>query len=150
MTSHVLVPIDGEPSSRHALEFALSEHPEATIRALHVIGFVDSTRRLGTLGGDARERYLEAEDYAEQVLAEAQSLASDFDSGLEIETDVAFGPPPRVIPDYAAEHGVDHIVMGDHGMAGSRRMVLGSVAEMVVRRAAVPVTVVRENQDADR
>jgi nucleotide-binding universal stress UspA family protein len=41
------------------------------------------------------------------------------------------------------EHDVDHVVMGSNGRRGVSRLVLGSVAERVVRGAPVPVTVVR-------
>ncbi len=79
------------------------------------------------------------------MVADAESLASE--SGLVIETDVAFWPSSCVVPDDAEEHRVEHIVMGDHGTTGSERMVLGSVAEMVVARSPVTVTVVRDDLD---
>jgi nucleotide-binding universal stress UspA family protein len=45
--------------------------------------------------------------------------------------------------DYAAEHDIDHIVVGSHGRTGASRILLGSVAETVARRSPVPVTIVR-------
>lgn len=142
MTSTVLVPMDERSSSVTALEFALSEYPDADITVIYSIGVVDSADGLGRLRGETRNRYLEAESTADRVLADAESRASEADVALE--TDVAFGPPPQVIPEYASTHGIDHIVMGDHGMAGSKQLVNGTVPEMVVRRASVPVTVVRD------
>lgn len=52
------------------------------------------------------------------------------------------------ILDYAADHGVDLIVMGSHGRRGFRRLLLGSVTEEVVRTARCPVLVVRHLPDA--
>ncbi|MGD8495587.1 MAG: universal stress protein [Gemmatimonadales bacterium] len=52
------------------------------------------------------------------------------------------------ILDYAADHGVDLIVMGSHGRRGFRRLLLGSVTEEVVRMATCPVLVVRNQPDA--
>jgi nucleotide-binding universal stress UspA family protein len=53
------------------------------------------------------------------------------------------GRPSRAIVEYAEEHDIDHIVMGSHGRSGVTRILLGSVAETVVRRSPVPVTIVR-------
>ena len=46
---------------------------------------------------------------------------------------------PNAIVDYAKEHKADYIAMATHGRAGLRRLFLGSVAEVVVRHATVPV-----------
>ena len=63
--------------------------------------------------------------------------ATDVERALEV------GRPTRTIVEYADEHDIDQIVMGSHGRSGMSRILLGSVAEIVVRRATVPVTVVR-------
>ncbi len=57
-------------------------------------------------------------------------------------------PAPAII-DYAAEHDMDLIVMGTHGRRGVRRLLIGSVAEEVVRRAPCPVFTVRETKDEE-
>ena len=49
--------------------------------------------------------------------------------------------PKKIIPDRAAEH--DAVYIGGHGRTGAARILLGSVAESVVRRSPVPVTVVK-------
>jgi universal stress protein A len=49
---------------------------------------------------------------------------------------------PLAICDYAAQHGVDLIVIGTHGRTGVSRLLIGSVAEKVVRHASCPVLVV--------
>lgn len=49
---------------------------------------------------------------------------------------------PLAICDYAAKHGVDLIVIGTHGRTGVTRLLIGSVAEKVVRHAVCPVLVV--------
>jgi nucleotide-binding universal stress UspA family protein len=56
---------------------------------------------------------------------------------------VVVGRPAREIVDYADENDIDHVVMGSHGRSGVSRIVLGSVAENVVRKSSVPVTVAR-------
>ena len=52
------------------------------------------------------------------------------------------GKPAEAIPDTAAEIGADLVVVGTHGRRGVERLVAGSVAIGVLRRAAVPVAVV--------
>lgn len=56
---------------------------------------------------------------------------------------VVFGFAPARIVDYAVEHGADLIVMGTHGHGPLRRLLLGGVAERVVRTAPCPVMTVR-------
>jgi nucleotide-binding universal stress UspA family protein len=72
-------------------------------------------------------------------------------SGDDTETALTEGPPSREIVDYAEEEGCDLIVMGTHGRGGLNRLLLGSVAERVVRSAPMPVMTVRvgDGSDAD-
>ena len=63
-------------------------------------------------------------------------------SGLEVTTDSREGIPATEIVDYAGEHDVDAIVMGTAGRGGVTRMVVGSVADKVVRTSPVPVVTV--------
>lgn len=69
---------------------------------------------------------------------------TDSVEGLKLETavvrDIAAGP---AILNYAADHDADIIVLGTHGRRGVRRLLLGSVAEEVVRQADCPVLTVR-------
>lgn len=72
---------------------------------------------------------------------EARDLADEHD--VEIDTRTTVGDPSREIVAFAEEHGVDQLVIGSHGRSPMSRILLGSVAETVTRRAPVPVTVVR-------
>jgi nucleotide-binding universal stress UspA family protein len=63
--------------------------------------------------------------------------------GLAVTSDFVWGNPSKIIPEYAAAHGIDLIVMGTHGRTGVAHLILGSVAERVVRVAPCPVFVVR-------
>jgi nucleotide-binding universal stress UspA family protein len=64
------------------------------------------------------------------------------ESGLECQTGSVEGTPGEAIVDYATKIGADLIVMGTHGRGGLRRVLLGSVAEKVLRGACCPVLVV--------
>lgn len=138
--THVLVPVDDSTCAREALEFALDEHPDADITALHVINptAVVAVSEPAVWDDQLAERVREeAEDLLGEMRDEARSRNRD------ITTRIVHGRTPQAIIEYAGEHDVDQIVIGSHGRTGFSRVLLGSVAETVVRRAPVPVTVVR-------
>jgi len=64
------------------------------------------------------------------------------DAGVQFLSTNLVGEPPDEITSYARRVGADFIVIGTHGRTGIRRALLGSVAELVVRRAVCPVLVV--------
>ncbi len=65
------------------------------------------------------------------------------EEGVEAETRVVEGAPVEAILETVEEAGAGLVVMGTHGRRGLHRLLLGSVAEAVVRRADVPVLTVR-------
>ena len=60
-------------------------------------------------------------------------------AALRATTEVIFGSPAQTIVDYAADNQFDLIVMGTHGRTGMAHLLIGSVAERVVRTAGCPV-----------
>ena len=140
----VLVPVDGSPQSNAALDHALATFPDAEIVALTAVDPV-AAGYAAAPGPDAAsypaEWIEQANDRADNVLDEAVERAAD--AGREIETVRVTDRPARAIVDYADEEAIDQIVIGSHGRTGVSRILLGSVAEKVVRRAPCPVTVVR-------
>lgn len=76
---------------------------------------------------------------------DGQPLGSDVEVVEAVVRDVAAGP---AILNYASDHDVDLIALGTHGRRGVRRVLLGSVAEEVVRNADRPVLTVRGAADA--
>lgn len=80
---------------------------------------------------------------AEAALEQVTERIHAFGEGLEVTPAVVVGGDPAVeIVEYAEEHGADMIAVSTHGRSGFRHLVLGSVAEGVVRRSRVPVIVV--------
>jgi nucleotide-binding universal stress UspA family protein len=63
--------------------------------------------------------------------------------GVEVRTIARVGEVSETILQVARDERVDVIVMGTHGRAGLGRLILGSVAEKIVRQAEVPVVTVR-------
>jgi nucleotide-binding universal stress UspA family protein len=135
----MLVPIDGSQQAKDALDHAVSEFPDAEIVLLHVIDPIDSGYDAERVVlGYSEDWYNSHEETAEDLFAEARER-----TGREFETAIEVGRPSREIVEYAKREEIDHIVMGSHGRSGVARILLGSVAETVVRRSPVPITVVR-------
>jgi nucleotide-binding universal stress UspA family protein len=156
MGKRVLVPIDGSPLSSKALDVALSDYPDADVTALHVMdpigsGFniVEVMRpkfRDGAPPGSVsveywNEWYESARQQAAELFETAEDVADERDVALTTATE--FGDPRHVIVHYAETHGMDRIVLGSHGRSRAARLLLGSVAETVTRRAPMPVLVVK-------
>ena len=141
MSERILVPYDGSPPSEKALEYTFETFPDADVTAVYVVpvpegywaAFEDPEDRIP--GAD------EADERGRTILDEATDIAAEHDRDLDVEVDT--GTPDHVIVDRAADGEYDMIVIGSHGREGVSRILLGSVAENVVRRAPVPVTVVR-------
>lgn len=136
----ILVPIDDSEPARDAVDFAVSEHPEASVTLLHVID--PKLSAYGEGGVYAYESMIESrEDAAEELLEEFGEFATGHEGSFAGE--IVVGDPGREIVAFAEESGFDRIVVGSRGRSGASRVLLGSVAEQVARRAPVPVTIVR-------
>ncbi|SEW13474.1 universal stress protein [Natrinema salifodinae] len=137
---HLLVALDDSEPGWAALEFACTEHTEDEITVLHVVDPTESGYGAAAhLGPDALLDH--QRDAAEELLATAEDRAADY--GCSIAPATVVGQPADAVVDYAATHAVDRIVVGSHGRTGFSRVLLGSVAERIVRQAPVPVTIVR-------
>ncbi len=137
----ILIPYDGSEQADEAVTYAAAEHADAEIVLLYVLDFAEAgydTPPEAAIPGYWEEWYGEAEERGWELLDEA---AGAFEGA--VETEVVVGRPSHVIVEYADENAIDAIVMGSHGRDGLSRILLGSVAETVVRRSPVPVTVVR-------
>jgi nucleotide-binding universal stress UspA family protein len=92
------------------------------------------------------EQLVEAGQRADHGLSAAvDALRRRIDHAIDIKTITAIGDTVDEILRSADPGQYDVIVMGTHGRTGLRRLVIGSVAEKVVRRAPIPVLTVREH-----
>jgi len=139
---HVLVAYDGTPQSEAALEHACRHRDDTRLTLLHAIDPVAAgVSTEVSLPSTAPEWYESARERADALLSEAAATAAGH--GLAAETVVEVGRPAAAVVEYAEAYDVDHVVIGSHGRTGLSRVLVGSVAEAVVRRSPVPVTVVR-------
>lgn len=140
MADRILVPVDGSDHSRQALQTAATEFTADEHIVLHVIDPFD----LEAATEDAvwgREFMEQREREAEALLEEYEELAAEL--GVSIRTELTHGSPARTIIGAADDFDVDHIVIGSRGRSGIDRVLLGSVAETVAKRAPTSVTIVR-------
>jgi len=137
----ILVPTDGSDEGERAVAHAL-DLASVHGAAVHALYVVDTASYAGMPMESSWEGVGDLlRNDAKKAVAEVESLAADTD--LDVATAVAEGSPSKEIIRYAEEDGCDLIVMGTHGRGGIDRLLLGSVAEKVVRGSSVPVLTVR-------
>jgi nucleotide-binding universal stress UspA family protein len=143
---HILVAIDFAEPSERALDFGieLATHFDAALSVVHVVEVPSyvytettyaTTDLIGSVELAARERFDQLIARAQQKLPRAQAL-------------LRRGTPWEEILGAAREKGADLIVVGTHGRRGVSHLLIGSVAEKVVRASPVPVLTVRSGQAA--
>ncbi|MCC7475948.1 MAG: universal stress protein [Pirellulales bacterium] len=138
----ILFPTDFSEYNEYALEFA-SQLAAESGATLHIV-YVHDTRDLSTAMGEAS--YLYAADW-EEARGRAEARLKQVvppDANVACEHHFLLGLPDAEIVGFATDHGIDLIVMASHGRSGLSRLVMGSVAEAVLRKAPCPVLVVKQ------
>lgn len=142
---NILVATDFGEASDSALRYGreLAGRFGATLHVLNVVeNFYVTTFGAETYAAIVPEMQRELETAARTRLDE--SLIDSDRSGPPSKAVVmTSGSPAYAIVDYARENGIDLIVMGTHGRGAVAHLLLGSVAERVVRIASCPVLTVR-------
>jgi nucleotide-binding universal stress UspA family protein len=143
----IVVATDFSSCSRDAVDYAvfLAETFGASLDVLHVIWEPPTyvgAEVMVDISGQSRQSlgrfaYNQAEKEMSTVLAEIRT-AHD----VKLVPRLELGDPPSTILRIAAEDQYDMIVMGTHGRTGISHLLMGSVAEKVVRRASCPVLTV--------
>ncbi|MBU69208.1 MAG: universal stress protein UspA [Cupriavidus sp.] len=151
MSRKILVAIDASRCARQALDEALREAGlrHATLEILHVIDYGFLKRQDDHLNlAKVRSEHVMM---ANALLERAAKLARDagIDHSVQLIDDMAtLGDVSGRVVQYAQDSGAELVVAGTHGHTGLLRVVLGSVAEELVRHCPVPVLVIREGMNA--
>jgi nucleotide-binding universal stress UspA family protein len=143
MTSqHFLVPMDFSADSDWALDYAITwaKQLQARLTLLHVIHVMPTG--VGDMASGLLTSYMQdLEADAKQAMERYRQQVQE--AGLEVDIVIEHGLPFQGIVDAARDRQVDLIVTGTHGRTGLQHVLLGSVAEKVVRLSPCPVLVAR-------
>ena len=146
MYQHILVPLDGSELAEGVLPHLKAIAGGCSVKLVTLVRVVEPLHMYGGLESrfspEERQRLdKETMDIAGTYLEEvAKRLKQD---GLEVEIKVLYGKVIEKIADFAAENGVDLVIASTHGTSGVSRMVLGSMADRVLRSVCAPILMVR-------
>lgn len=145
MYKKILVPIDGSPTAQRALDEAV-RLAGALGSTIELVFVVDNSDMLYSVG------YYDPATLRHEQTAFGKKTLEAATAGLTaagiaytthvIEEPVALGDISGTILDCATRFGADLILIGTHGRRGVRRLVMGSVAEGVIRKAGLPVLLI--------
>ena len=141
---NILVPTDFSHHAERALDYAveLAAKLDARVHVLNVVGLPVLGAELGfAVTASMIDSILEDNQRALDKLVAARANKVAFGPTL-----LRTGDARAVIEQAAGEVHADLIVMGTHGRRGMSRVLLGSVAESVVRTAPCPVLLVRAEE----
>ena len=147
MFRSIVVGTDGSETAGKAVEAAV-ELAKMCDAQLHIVSAYEPVPK-GRLREEARQApddlqwTISAREDVEATLAEAAEVAAEVAEGVEVETFARQGDPADAILDVAEERGSDLIVVGNKGMTGAKRFLLGSVPNKVSHHAPCSVLVVR-------
>ena len=139
--ARILVPVDFSPRTAPQLEMAadLARRFDSALDVVHVIDpptmpdlYVPFERLVVDIGGTT-----------EKALEKLGQLTAGLEQDFDVTTQVLVGRAAPEISEHAGSSGADLIVMPTHGHSGLDRVLLGSVAEGVLRRAECPVLVLK-------
>ena len=142
LVNKILVPIDFSDSSDAALKYAtlLARDAQASVLLLHV-------QEPPPAYGGAEMFFDTGEADTSEAIERLEGVKLS-DPQIACQRRVLSGPPATLILELAKAEHIDLIVMGTHGRTGLLRLVMGSVAEEVVRKATCPVLTIKQPQPA--
>lgn len=138
----LLVPTDFSSGSRLAVDYAVSlaRRLGASVHLVHVV-------EDPTVAGLFTEAYVDLALIRKERRCDARHRMNALLTDLHeprVTDEIASGPVAQTIAGIAADCAADFIVMGTHGRSGLAHVLVGSVAEQVIRIAGCPVLTVRE------
>ncbi len=140
----ILAPVDFSDTSGLALDYAkeMTRRFEVSLHLLHVVTDADVSPGTEAFWGFSEDTV--QQKWVSEATTKLAALCSvDEEAALRVRTAVEVGTPFVGIVRYARAHDIDLNVMGTHGRGAVQHLLLGSVAEQVVRQASCRVLTVR-------
>lgn len=134
----IICPVDFSDLSRKALQYA-NEFARLSGGQVFLVGVIENDPSINYSHGLEKERNEEEQKLA--ALIDEENM-----QGIVADYVIYEGFAEECIIDYAKRKEADIVIMGSHGRRGLKRMILGSVAEHVIRRAPCPVLVIKSNE----
>ena len=133
---NILCPVDFSASGEYAFQYAIAiaRRHEAAIELLHVMESSTYSQDAVDEGGKT---------YEDKLRGRLRDIAALAAADITIETNLVAGVPYIEIVKRANALPADLIVIGTHGRTGMKHLLIGSVADKVVRTASCPVCIVR-------
>ncbi len=150
MYNRIFVPVDESRASLKALAEAckLAQNTKAVIVMVHVVDMTQFSWG-GTGYFQSNEIHQASKEAGSRVLAQAHEVLTQY-SGVTAEEHILESVGEKVanlLANKAKEYNCDLIVMGTHGFSGVMHLLMGSIAEGVLRQADMPILLVRDRSD---
>jgi nucleotide-binding universal stress UspA family protein len=149
MIRNILLPVDGSTFSEHALPPAVDLARRAGAQ-LHIVQVHEPLHAHTYPDGLALydDRWDDSLRTQEQEYMRSLALSCEQRAGVSPRTELLDGTIASCLSSYVAEMGIDLIVMTTHGRGGISRAWVGSTADALVRRAAIPILLIRPKEEA--
>jgi nucleotide-binding universal stress UspA family protein len=155
MFKRLLVPLDGSRLSSRAIVYAteVARHFGAEITLLHVVHPTTPVPvTTGMVPGDTEITIQAALEADKKNVSSAKrylrgKVRSIRNTGLSGSYEVIRGNPTQSILDFAKKYKIDLVIMTTHGKGGLKRVIMGSVADRIIRESGKPVLVVRPQKN---
>ena len=143
---HILVPIDGSPTSISAIEqaanLAITYHSQVTVLYVLTIDPFINIEYISSPNSTQDDVLNQTRNIIKIIVEEAEQKFLSY--GLEVDTLIIEGQEVhKEITRVAQEQYIDLIVIGSHGRTGVRKLVLGSVTQKLLGETHLPVLVIR-------
>jgi nucleotide-binding universal stress UspA family protein len=147
----IMVCLDGSELAEQILPYAIEQATrfeskmvlckvisEPTLTGIGIPGFPAVTIETTRMAKQATKSEIESVSYLKTL---ADRLKSE--RGISVECVAMFGAPGEAIVKYANENHVDLITIATHGRSGLGRVLIGSVADYVIRQSGIPILLIR-------
>jgi len=143
---NIVIATDGSENTQRAVSYGIeiAKLSGATVHALYVVNTSSTISENWTAGKETIYEVMRND--GEKAVSKVKKIGEA--SGLEVREVVLDGYPSNEIINFAENNDIDLIVMGTLGKTGLDRLLIGSVAEKVVRGSKVPVMVVRGKEQS--
>ena len=144
LIQNIVVPIDFSDASTRAAQYAsaLARRLDASLHLVHVMEPSEMVNGPFEFYGGPPAEFFDRLYWAKR--SQLGGVAATLEAGVPVTIEVRHGTPADCIRDAAIDYGADLVIMSTHGRSGLSHLLMGSVAEHVIRTARCPVLVVRD------